>query len=653
MARTKLSFEQIKGNVVSVKDYGASLDGTDDTAAMQAAHDALPNGGTILVSNPSGGTLALSIVNITNKNITIDIDRSVTLKKYGNGGASARGMFYAIDLIDLNFKLNFGTCDLNGEGCREIGVAGRIANTYATQTTPPIKAISGPLNELFYGVRCTGIEINGDLLKNSGETGILYRNCAGTVTNIKKFENFGNGAIEINFPNPADDGGSGTVPVFEGYTINSESFKHINDFGLGSGNGTGILIGGGVTAITLVSNVRINVNNFEYCLRDIQTEFSGGGYLSEFDITYNSRYCQQGSLGLVSGRNGTVKANIFRPCGPGAAALNSGFPDIYGAIFSTDITFCRADVRVMDTRDEIVTTGSDGAITAGATTFTSAGASFVAGDVGKMLSWSDGCDTDCVFESKITAINSTTSVEVELPAPLTVSGKDYAYGGCARFGVVARNVASLDLADSKILAGKNSGIGSEPTAIGLDINNPTGNVRLNNVEVIAPALSAGTAPEGCKISTTFTGKLFHEGLYVDGFTENFKNFEAQKTAPRNMSFIKLTQRADPSATINTYGTEITLTPKSSYILICPAISIETTGISSETLTSQVIFYGPGGVSNTVDITSVVDEQIELTGQQLATLHTDNGLITSIGFKVKSSIGSSAAYARVTIVGCER
>ncbi len=642
---------------VDITEFGANLDGTDDTTPLQDAQNHLSLGG-VVTAKQKGGTLAWTSVNITNQNITFDFDPSILIMRYGSGGTSVRGMITIANLLNANFKLNCGVVDLNGEGCREIGVAGRIANTYATQTTPPIKAISGPLNSLLYALRASEVEINAHTIKNSGEVGILTRNSAGIYIYAHRLENFGNGAIEFNFPEPASDGGTGTVPDFDGYEVKVSEFRYVNDFGLGSGNGTGIMFAGGQVSNPAVTGARIEVGMFRYCLRDFHIEFNGGGYVSGLNLKYNSRYCLQGSLGVVALRDADIAANIFRPCGPGSAGLNTAnYPSVYGPTFSSDIENVKADLRVIDSRDEIIQTGSDGAITAGDKTFTSASASFTSADIGKYLAYEDGCETDCAFESRIESINSGTSVELELAAPLTVSGKNYAYGGTARFGVRVSSLESLDLVNSRIKAGKNSGLGSEPEAAGLLIEGVTGSVRALNVKIEAPSSTAGTVPRGVSIpSSPFSGDFIYDNLDVSGFTDNFENFHANRTNPSNKTFnvavSDAESRADPDSSTDTYGAEQVWTPTRTQYDSIPSISVESTGISSETLTGLVTFTFPNGSTNTLEVAHTSDSTTNLTPQQISTLHANNAKVVSIGWQVKSSKSSSTAYMRIAITGSQ-
>jgi hypothetical protein len=99
MARTQLSFEQIKGNGVSVKDYGAVGDGvTDDTAAIQAALDSASSDGVQLVYFPEGTYKISTTVNLVS-NITL----------YGAGRLSiisgvTAGFFVGTDKSNITIK---------------------------------------------------------------------------------------------------------------------------------------------------------------------------------------------------------------------------------------------------------------------------------------------------------------------------------------------------------------------------------------------------------------------------------------------------------------------------------------------------------------------------------------------------------------------
>lgn len=627
--------------------------GSDGATVVQAAHDALPNGGRMF-AEPASSPYQISLVTIANVNITADFS-AADLIRSGSGGASERGMFTVSNLLDARFELIFKEADLNGEGCREIGTAGKLANTYATQTAPPIKALSGPLNSLVYTLRASGIKITGDCLRNTAEVALLFRNSAGIRVDIRTIENCGNGAVEFNFPEPAADGGTGTVPDFENYDVDVGQIRHVNDFGLGSGNGTGIGFLGGAASNPPISGVKVNVGEFLYVLRDFHVEFNGGGYLTGAIVNYTSRYCQQGSLGVIAFRDSTVNATIFRPCGPGAAALNSGFPTIYGATFSADCVDTKVNLLINDSRDEIILTGTDGAITSGDKTFTSAAASFAAGDVGKMLSYKDGSDTDCVFESKIASINSTTSVELELNAPLTVSSKDFAYGGTCRFGVRMSTIDSIDLMNSKVVAGKNSGLGSEPEAAGILIEAISNEVRLMDVRVKAPALTAGTAPRGVSIpSSTMTGKVLHSNLNVSGFTDDYDNFNNNVTDQGSGNFTVIVgdtaSKAIPSATANTYGTENTISPERSKINLLSGFSLESSNVSAETLTTLITFNFPNGATNTLEVAFATDTTTALTAAQLSNLHKNNSPIISISMQSKSTKSSSTAFTRAAIIG---
>jgi len=76
MSLTKVSYSMIDGIAINVKDYGAIGDGsTDDTAAIQAAIDALSaQGGTLYFPNDGGNYLISETIEITSNNITVEFN---------------------------------------------------------------------------------------------------------------------------------------------------------------------------------------------------------------------------------------------------------------------------------------------------------------------------------------------------------------------------------------------------------------------------------------------------------------------------------------------------------------------------------------------------------------------------------------------------
>jgi hypothetical protein len=72
-------------------------------------------------------------------------------------------------------------------------------------------------------------------------------------------------------------------------------------------------------------------------------------------------------------------------------------------------------------------TGTDGALTVSTSTFTSATGAFTSADVGKGLCVGTGTGA---HRFKITAVNSSTSVELDRWSPTTLSGQTWALGGC-------------------------------------------------------------------------------------------------------------------------------------------------------------------------------------------------------------------------------
>ncbi|MBO6858488.1 tail fiber domain-containing protein [Roseibium sp.] len=91
----------------------------------------------------------------------------------------------------------------------------------------------------------------------------------------------------------------------------------------------------------------------------------------------------------------------------------------------------QANILAFGAKDDAVHTGygvGDGAITASDNTFTSATATFVAGDVGKYFSVAGAGAAGVPLVTTIAAVTSETEIELTDPASTTVSGADFVYG---------------------------------------------------------------------------------------------------------------------------------------------------------------------------------------------------------------------------------
>ena len=204
----------------------ATPDGvTENTAAVQAAHDALPATGGEVWFRPAAAAYIIGRVNITKPGVTIRIPVGTTLKRKAGITAGDRGMFTLTDLRPANFKITGGgIIDLN-----------RAA--YA----------NGSPNSAIYAVRCSHIYVDGNTkVINGPESGYLFRNCGDLYLDPIILDNIHNIGVEVSFP----AGFVGTYPDFQNYVINVTKGSRVDDGLLGGGNGQCVGAGIGLPGIT-------------------------------------------------------------------------------------------------------------------------------------------------------------------------------------------------------------------------------------------------------------------------------------------------------------------------------------------------------------------------------------------------------------------
>lgn len=453
---------------VAVREYGAVGDGrADDTAAFQAAHDSLPDGGVIVVD---AGLYDLRTVAVTHRYVTIRLASDAVLRRIGPIDLVSRGMFM-LELVGAHFTLEGGTIDLNGEGPMGIGIPGRLPNSYGAQTVADVCAIAGPANAAVYAVRSSFVVVSGVTIRNSGETALLWRNCGHVLVEACRFANIANFGVEYSLVTADHDGGSGPMPARGECTVAHCAFEDIDDYGLGTGNGIGVGGGGGGDLGTF-GDFKIADCTFARCQRDIHFEFLSGSRIERLAIVHiRSREARQGSFGLIGVRDATIDDYIaIDPGSAPTAALAGHYPSIYGGILSGDFDRIRLkNLQILDRRDHGVRTGRQAAVVAGGRECVARDATFAARDVGAFLGIRGANPNGAWYVGRIVEVLAHDRVKLDLPAGATVRAASYAYGGATREGLVLTHGGRVTMQSVQITAGRGSGLPGEPLAAGLRV----------------------------------------------------------------------------------------------------------------------------------------------------------------------------------------
>lgn len=473
------------GPRVKVRDFGARGDGrADDTAAFQAAHDSLAGGGIIEVDP---GTYRVSRVDIANRDIQIVLAEGATLRKLGDAGVEARGIFVIENLQNANFVLRGGHVDLNGEGPMGIGQPGRLRNIYAPLTIPAVKAISGPANAAIYALRSTHISVIGTSIENSAESGVLLRNCSDTLVDGCSFRNLAAYGVEWSMVSINADNGRGPMPDRSRNHVRNCRFEDLDDYGLGSGNGVGV--GGGGSGAGWVRDYSITDCTFLRCQADINFEFYPGSGVIGLELArLRSQSARQSGFGLVGVRDSLISdLQILNPGAAPAAALGPNWPSIQGGSLSSDFEGVRLRrVQVIDDRDGLIHTGNDGEIARGTRMFRAASAAFAESNVGAFIGIRGANPEGVCYVGRIVRVLSPVEAELDLPAGANVRGATYAYGGACREGLRLYHGTSASIEDCRIEAGMESGLPGEPPAAGIRIENMRDPVQIDRSVVAAP-----------------------------------------------------------------------------------------------------------------------------------------------------------------------
>lgn len=471
---------------VSATQFGARGDGqSDDTDAFQQACDALAGGGVLEVP---AGDYRIDRVDVRHRGISIQLASAAVLRKAGAAGLDSRGMFVLDGLHDAAFELRGGTIDLNGEGPQAIGAPGRIRNLYASLTVPTVKGIAGPTNAGVYARRSSGIAVRGCQIRNSGENGLLFRNCGDTSVEDCSFENLANWGIEYSFVAGNGDGGSGPKPRIGDCSVTRCSFTDIDDLALGTGNGVGIG-GGGGRGMGRFENFAISDCTFLRCNRDIHFEFETGSGIDGLTVSHiRSRDARQGSLGLVSVRNAVIDDYQIIDAGSAhLALLIPERPEVYGIALSSGFrNIALRNVRVRDTRSGRQLGGGDASGVRGSTRLRTALPRFVPTDVGAWIGVAGGNPSGTPYIGTIAQFVSPHEVVVDHPLGNSVASARFALGGVTRNGIILTAGDDVVFDDVIIEAGAAADPASRADASAIRLQKVGGTVLFDSVTIAAP-----------------------------------------------------------------------------------------------------------------------------------------------------------------------
>jgi hypothetical protein len=502
----------------SVAQFGARGDGLhDDTGAFQRACDELIGGGTLQVPR---GTYLIDQVAIRHRNIRVALADGVILRKRPPAGLDSRGLFVLDGLQDAGFELSGGTIDLNGEGPMGIGQAGRIPNRYAPLTIKTVTGIAGPPNAAVFARRSSGIAVTGCTIVNSGESGLLFRNCGQVRVHNCNFSNIANYAVEFSFVAPGFDGGSGPMPLRNDCEVSGCRFENTDDYALGSGNGGGIG-GGGGPGLGMFLNYRIADCTFVRCHRDIHFEFEQGSWIEQLEIArVTSTDARQGSIGLVNVRRSSVHdVMIDNPGSAPTALLIPARPELYGIVLSSGFSDIQlSNVTVRDRRPGRLFAAGGASIARGSTRMTTAGSAFEPSDAGNWIGIAGGNPQGCAYVGRIVTVVGPREVVLDLPAGATVRGGRIAVGGVTRNGLILTAGSDVALDNVTIEAGAAADPASLAQAAAVRMSGMQGEVSFSRTVLRAPG--GGNRPAGVRVTGGRARLTGLDATRVEGFARS-------------------------------------------------------------------------------------------------------------------------------------
>ncbi len=651
-------------HVHNIQNYqnGIANGSTDNTAAAQAAVDDMPSTGGILYLPPMPSPYLISTVSI-NKPVTViggGVGATI-IRKFGSAGVAERAIFDMRDRLEIGFSMSGITFDLNGEGSEKIGEAGRIQN--ATAVASGITSISGPPNSAVFALRCSRLVVRDCRIENTGEVGLLFRNCANVMVDNVTFYNTANGGIEFSYPNVASDGGSGPMPELRKYHVTNCEFRDIDDFGLGSRNAVGVSFAGSASA-TVIEDLVVSDCAFYGCQRDIHVELQNTSSIERFSFSNNvMRDSRQGCVAIIRGRDGQIHNNtIINPGGAPTAALNPGYPEIYVFYIAVGDNVSWQSNRIYDRRGtyskRLI---GDATMVAGSNTITATTPTFIdTAYVGTWIGVLGAGPGGGPLVAKIEAIVSPFEASLSIPAVNSVIGADFAYGGAVRRGLVVRVSNNTIIKDNIFYGiGMGSGLPLEPNQHVILLSDIYQFAVVEDNLIIAPTTLPvpSTFPSGVTIQQALSsqGRVYARRNSIRGYTNAYDQFNLteslQKHAhPGRRWFL---QELFPSATAATYGTQLDFLPLDTGFDLITTFEIEVDGMSpGEVVDVHTRVYMDNGSDQNVTVQFTGNQVVSFSPQRLALLNRDNRVLRRFYVEARSSISGSTARARVTALALE-
>ena len=645
-------------HIANIQQFaGGIADGvSDNTAAAQAAHDALPKSGGVLYFPPSANDYRISTINVTKSVKVIGGGvGSTVIRKIGAAGVAERAIFDMRNALNLGFVLEDIEIDLNGEGSERMGQAGLIEN--ATSVSAGITGISGPPNSAIYALRCSHIYVNRCYIHDTGESGLLFRNCAHIYVTNTRIVNTSGAAIEFSFPET--DGGTGKRPLLDTYHVHGCTFEDIDDFKLGAGNAVGVSFAGNINAQP-ITNARVTNCSFLRCDRDIHVELSNTSRVEGFQFSRNyMKDSRQGSIAIIRGRDGEISDNtIINPCGAPTAALNPGFPELYVFYIAVGDNVTFNNNRVYDRRNVVSEFFPASAnMTAGSALLTSIVPAFTADYVGTWAGVKGAGPGGGALVGLIVQVNSPTEAVLSIAARNTVSVQDFAFGGAIRRGITARVSNNIVIKDNILRGlGTHSGLTLEPAsyAIRLSDINEFAVVRDN---IIFASTGDGTKLAGIHIeqSATINGRMYVRENSVQGYVDGHDGFHLTEISGKHMHPGRkwFLVEVNPSPVAGAFGAQVNFLPRDTGFDVIFDFEIEVDNHTpGEVVTVHVrTLFNNGGDQN-LNVSFSGNQVVRLSAQQLALLNRDNRIMTHFYAEARSTASGSAARARITALALE-